>query len=92
MSFLEMGRILRRHFGNAYPFPRREAPKFMIWLIGPLVAGIQRNLVSRNVGHPLRLDNRRGRQQLGLSYRSVEETLIEHFQQMIDDGVVRLRG
>ena len=91
MSFLEMAAVLRSHFGSAYPFPRRELPKALVWLIGPLAAGIERGFVSRNVGYPLQLDNRRGRVELGLTYRPVEQTLVEHFQQMLDDKLVAVR-
>jgi nucleoside-diphosphate-sugar epimerase len=92
MSFLDMGKVLRQHFGNKYPFPRSELPKFVVWLVGPLVGGIQRSFVSLNVGYPLRLDNSRGKRELGLSYRPTEQTLTEHFQQMLDDGQVRKRA
>jgi nucleoside-diphosphate-sugar epimerase len=91
MSMLEMGTVLRKHFGDAYPFPRSELPKFLIWLIGPLVGGIARSFISRNVGYPIRLDNSRGRRELGLQYRVIEQTLVEHFQQMLDDGLIRRR-
>lgn len=92
MSFLDMGRVLREKFGDRYPFPRSRLPKFMVWLVGPLVGGIQRSFVERNVGHPLRLDNSRGKRELGLQYRPAAQTLTEHFQQMLDDGQVRKRA
>jgi hypothetical protein len=60
----------------------------MVWLAGPM-NGITRKFVSTNVGYPLKFDNRYTRQDLGLEFRPVEQTLVEHFQQMIDDGVIR---
>jgi hypothetical protein len=45
--------------------------------------------VDTNVGYPLKFDNSRSRTELGLTYRPVEQTVTEHFQQMLDDGVVR---
>lgn len=90
MSLLDMAKVLARKF-PAYPLPRMEIPKLAAWLFGPLTAGISRKFVSTNVGWPLRLDNSRSRRELGLSYRPVEETLNEHFQQLIDDGLLRRR-
>jgi nucleoside-diphosphate-sugar epimerase len=90
MSLLDMARVLAPRF-PAYPLPKMEIPKLAAWLFGPLTAGISRKFVSTNVGWPLRLDNSRSRRELGLSYRPVEQTLTEHFQQLIDDGLLRKR-
>jgi nucleoside-diphosphate-sugar epimerase len=91
MSLLDMARVLARRY-PAYPLPKMEIPKAAAWLFGPLTAGISREFVSTNVGWPLRLDNSRSRRELGLEYRPVEQTLNDHFQQMIDDGLLRRRG
>ena len=48
-----------------------------------------RKFVDRNVGYPLAFDNSRSQKELGLTYRPVEETIIDHFQQMLDDGLVQ---
>jgi nucleoside-diphosphate-sugar epimerase len=90
MTMLDMGTTLRAHFGDQYPFPRKITPKAVVWLAAPFV-GLTRSFVSRNVGYPLRFDNSRGRRELGLEYRAAEQTLTEHFQQMLDDGVLRRR-
>lgn len=88
LSMLAMGKLLMKHFGKRYNFPRRELPKFMVWLGGPM-NGISRKFVSTNVGYPLKFDNSYTRKDLGLEFRPLEQTLVEHFQQMIDDGVIR---
>lgn len=89
-TMLNLGRILRKRFGNKYLFPFLRAPKAMVWLIAP-AAGLTRKFVSLNVGHPVRFDASKSRNELGLKYRSVEETVCDHFQQMLDDGIVRKR-
>jgi hypothetical protein len=48
---------------------------------------LTRTVVSRNVNLPWRADNGKGRRELGLSYRPLEETVVDFFQQMVDDGV-----
>jgi len=90
LSFLDIGRTLRRRFGRRYPFPYNELPKVLLKLAAP-AAGMTRGSVDRNFGLPLCLDSTRSRSELGLTYRPSEQTLVENFQQMLDDGVVRRR-
>lgn len=88
LTLLQIGKILRRRYGQLYPFPRMTAPKVIIKAIAPVV-GLTRKFVDLNVGYPLAFDNSRSRDELGLTYRPLEQTITEHFQQMIDDGLVR---
>jgi nucleoside-diphosphate-sugar epimerase len=88
MTFLEMGRVLASTFGRRYPFPRRELPKPLVWLAAP-TARVTHKYVSNNVGYPLRFDTSRVRETLGIEFRPVETTVVDHFQQLIDDGIVR---
>jgi hypothetical protein len=44
--------------------------------------------VTNNVGYPLRFDTSKARTQLGMEFRPPETTVVEHFQQLIDDGIV----
>src|SRR5690606_19272002 len=58
---LEMGRILRRKFGDdGFKFPRFTAPKALVWLIGPIAGGVTRQFVARNVGYRIAFDNSKG--------------------------------
>jgi nucleoside-diphosphate-sugar epimerase len=89
-SLIDIGRMLRAHFGEGYPFPKMVSPKFLVWLIAPFL-GITRAVVSKNVGYPIKFDNSYSREDLGIEYRPMAETLIAHFQQLIDDGLVPRR-
>ena len=86
-NLFDLANILRKHFGDAYPFPRRQAPKFLFWLIAPFL-GYTRKYVSRNVGHPIKFDNSYSKADLGMSYIPVEQTVKDHFQQILDDGLL----
>jgi len=86
-NVLGIARILRSRFGTQYPFPRNTVPKAIVWAIGPLMGPVTRKFISRNVGHPIRFDNRRSRE-LGVTYRGIQQTLEEHFQQLLDDGLL----
>lgn len=86
-SLLDIATILRRHFGKGYPFPRKKAPKLLFWLIAPLF-GFTRAYVSRNVGIAIKLDTSYGKNDLGMTYIPIEQTVKEHFQQILDDGLL----
>lgn len=88
LTMLQIGKILRKQYGDKYPFPFMEAPKFIVWAFGPLMGAVTRDFIKRNVGLPLKFDNRRSRE-LGVKYRPAEETFIEHFQQVIDDELLK---
>jgi dihydroflavonol-4-reductase len=87
-KLLDVANILRKHFGDVYPFPRRQVPKFLFWLIAPKL-GFTRKYVSRNVGHQIKIDNSYSKVDLGMSYIPIERTVKEHFQQILDDGLLQ---
>jgi len=81
---------LREHFGTAYPFPARTMPKWLVWFVGPLVnKAMTRKAVSLNVGLPWKGDNGKSVRELGMSYRPIEETVVDFFQQMVDSGTFK---
>ncbi|WP_216934883.1 MULTISPECIES: aldehyde reductase [unclassified Acinetobacter] len=88
LSLLEMGQILRAHFGNKFPFPRNQLPKAAFKLFGPL-AGFSPKFVELNMGYPIYFSAQKSKDELGIEYRPVKESLVEHFQQLLDDGVVK---
>lgn len=87
-SFLEIAGILRGHFRDGYPFPKRELPKFMVWLVAPTV-GAKRKMISRNIGYQWHVDNTKSMRKLDVKYRPVKESVIDFFQQMIDNQLVK---
>ncbi|MCR9090293.1 aldehyde reductase [Algiphilus sp.] len=89
-TMLQMATTLKSRFRDGYRFPKRELPKPLVWLFGPMKGPVTRRFISRNAGYDIRFDNSRSRQ-LGVVYRTPEETLVEHFQQIIDDGQIRSR-
>jgi len=88
VTFLELGRMLHEKYGEAYPFPKKTVPKFLVWLVAPFM-GFERRMISRNVGYPWKINNRKGIEALGLHYRPVQESIVDFFQQMIDNGYVK---
>lgn len=89
-SLLDIAKILRQRFGNRYRFPLFVLPKFIVKWFGRFMdSSVTPRFVEQNVGHPLQFDNQRSRDRLGIEYLPLEQTFVEHFQQLIDDGLVR---
>jgi dihydroflavonol-4-reductase len=86
-TLLDIANILRKHFGDAYPFPKREAPKILFWLIAPMFDRT-RKYVSNNVGIRIKFDSSYSKTDLDMSYIPIEQTIKEHFQQILDDGLL----
>ncbi|MCX6305160.1 MAG: aldehyde reductase [Bacteroidetes bacterium] len=85
-DFMTLSSFLQKKFGNAYPFPKKILPKSLIWLMAP-AAGFTRKMIRLNVGYPWRVDNAKSIRELGMKYRPVEGSIIDFFQQMIDNKV-----
>ena len=83
-----LAQTLRKHFGDKYPIPKKIVPKWLLWLIGPIVTKgeFTRKIVSRSIGHPFRMDNSKSIRELGMDYRDEETTIVEMFKQMIEAG------
>lgn len=90
VTMWQMVQTLKARFGNGYRWPMMVAPKLIVWLMAP-TAGYSRKFVARNAGWPLRFDTSYIQKDLGLKFRPVAETLGDHFQQMLDDGVLKPR-
>jgi nucleoside-diphosphate-sugar epimerase len=89
-SMMAMADSIRKKYPQ-YPLPKTTLPKIMTWAFGPIVSSVTRNYVANNVGYPVRFDNSKIRNELGVTFRSVDETLHDHMQQLLDDGIIRPR-
>ena len=87
IKMMDIADIIRKQFKKNYPLPTIIIPKFMFWLIAPFL-GFTRRYVTKNIGQPINFDNSYSIANLELTYRPVEETIKDHFQQIIDDGLL----
>lgn len=76
MSILDMARVIRGHYGEAFKLPKRNLPDWILYLIGPEL-GFSRRFLRGNLGYIPQFDASRSINELGLSYRPVEETIID---------------
>ena len=86
-KLIDIGRYLRRKFGDKYPIPRFVTPKFLVWLVSPML-GVKRTFIKKNVGYDFYFDNKKSIKDLGLKYISVKESTSDFFQQFIDFDLI----
>lgn len=90
MTLLEIGQTLAKKFGPDWPFPKSTAPKWLLWLVGPIAnKQFTRQMISKNVGHAWKVDHSKSKEKLGMTYRNPETAITEMFEQMIDAGVFK---
>lgn len=89
IPMLEMAQLLNENFSQ-YPLPSKQVPKFLMYLTAPFL-GFTWKYISKNVGKPIKIDNSYSKKNLKINYRTLQETLTEHAQQLIDDGLVKKR-
>lgn len=85
--YREIAAVLDKHFGSKFTFPKGELPKWLCWLIAPAIP-TTREFVAKGYGYKVNFDNTRSIKQLGITYRPVETTLVEHFKQIVDDRLI----
>lgn len=87
-SLLGIAKALLPKF-DGYPVPRRILPKWLVWLVAPVVdKATTRKFVSRNVGYAWSADSSKSMRELGMVYRPLENSIRDMFQQMIDNGLI----
>ena len=84
---LKLSQMLQDKYGEDFPLPNKELPKWLIWFVGPFIdKTMTRKMIAKNMGHRWRADNGKSREKLGIEYRSIRSSINEMFQQMIDEG------
>ncbi|MFF5532769.1 NAD-dependent epimerase/dehydratase family protein [Streptomyces cinerochromogenes] len=78
-SFLEMSRIIRTRHPRDPRLPRTGLPHWPVRLLGPAF-GLTQDYIRRHLGIRFRVDNSRSVRELGLTYRPLEETLLDHYE------------
>ena len=86
-KLLDIGKYLRKIFGDKYPTPKFVAPKFIVWLFSPML-GVKRTFIRKNVGYDFYFDNQKSKDELGMEYTDVDKSASEFFQQFIDHNLI----
>lgn len=89
-SFLELAQALTPKYGKDYPIPKKGLPKWMLYLVGPMVnKAMTWKYIRNNVNVEWKADNSKSIQSLGLNYRPLEETMNDAFQVLIDEKMIQ---
>ncbi len=88
-DMVEMAKTLLNKYGKDYPIPRTALPKWLLWIVGPLVdKSVTRKIVARNINLPWNGDNSKSIKELGIKYRPLKDSMEDFFQQMVDNRLL----
>jgi len=86
ISVLEIGRILKQAFPKRWYLPTRSLPNWVVRCVAP-VLGIKQEIIRKNLGNPVAYDHQKSLS-LGLTYRPLKETILDHAKQLERDDLV----
>ena len=85
VTFSEMAAIIRKKYPDL-PIPKRTIPTWFFLLAGPLM-GFPARFILRNIGYKIEFNNALIREKLGIEFRPLEETLLDHIKQLLASKV-----
>lgn len=83
-NLMTLGQLIDKSFPGKYKTPKRVVPKWLVWIIAPTI-GFTRLFVKNNIGYPLKCDCTKSVKELGMTYYSLERTVVDHVEQLIKD-------
>lgn len=88
-NFLEMSEALLPKYGDKYPLPKKALPKWLLMLVGPLVNKMfSRKFIKNNVNVEWKADNSKIKNELGMTFKPMKETMEDAFQVLIDENII----
>ena len=78
VSLREMSRIIRDRHPRRVALPRHGVPDWAVRVLGPRF-GLTQDYIRKHLGIRFAVDNRRSVEELGIAYRPVEETVLDHY-------------
>ncbi|MCB0737392.1 MAG: NAD-dependent epimerase/dehydratase family protein [Bacteroidetes bacterium] len=88
-NFFDMAQAMVPKYGDKYPLPKKALPKWLLMLVGPIVnKAFTRSFIKKNVNVEWKADNSKIKRELGVQFRSFQETIEDSFQTMIDNGMI----
>jgi nucleoside-diphosphate-sugar epimerase len=91
-NFPELANILYKRFGDHYPVPNKALPKWLLLIVGPMVnKTMTRRFLRNSLNQPWKADNGKSIKELGMKYRPLSETMIDSFQVLIDEKIIKTK-
>jgi nucleoside-diphosphate-sugar epimerase len=78
ISLADMAKILRQVHRYPWLLPKHQLPNWLVMLFGPFF-GLSHDYMRKHLGIRFKVDNRRSVEELGIVYRPIEQTLIDHY-------------
>ncbi|MGW0826150.1 NAD-dependent epimerase/dehydratase family protein [Streptomyces sp. NPDC002845] len=78
-SFHEMSRIVRTRYPRDLRLPRTPLPHWPVRILGPAF-GLTQDYIRKHLGIRFRVDNSRSVHELGMTYRPIEQTVLDHYE------------
>jgi nucleoside-diphosphate-sugar epimerase len=78
-SFHDMSRIIRTRYPRSLRLPRTALPHWPVRVLGPAF-GLTQDYIRGHLGIRFRVDNSRSVHELGISYRPIEQTVLDHYE------------
>lgn len=78
-SFHEMSRIIRTRHPRDPRLPRTALPHWPVRVLGPAF-GLTQDYIRKHLGIRFPVDNSRSVSELGITYRPIEQTVLDHYE------------
>lgn len=78
-SFKAISLMIRKHCSTSILIPRHQIPTIVTRVVGPLF-GLTQKWMSLNLGVKFAVDNKRSITELGIEYRPLQETIVDHWK------------
>jgi len=91
-DLLQMAEVLIPKYGDKFPLPKRAMPKWLLMIVGPMANKLfSRRFIKNNVNIPWRADNSKIKNELGMSFRPLQETMEDSFQVLVNEGILKAK-
>ncbi|MBN2891850.1 MAG: NAD-dependent epimerase/dehydratase family protein [Bacteroidales bacterium] len=88
-NFLEIAQSLLPKYGDKYPIPKKALPKWLLMIVGPMInKAMTRRYIKNNVNIEFKADNSKIKNELGIAFKPMQETMEDSMQTLIDNGIV----
>jgi len=81
-TFQDFAKIIRSVHKRPYLLPTSQIPDWLVRVIGPWF-GLKQDYIKKHLGIRFPVDNQRSLDELGLVYKPIQETLIDHYRSWV---------
>jgi nucleoside-diphosphate-sugar epimerase len=80
---------LLNRYGLKYPLPTRPVPKWLLMIVGPFInKQLTRRYIKNNVNVEWKADHSKIKNELGISFRPLKETMEDSFEVLIENKLI----